>query len=80
MVYPNPFSDKLTIATDGQEGKQIITLTDIVGKTYFVKEYVASGQSEVELALTDLSLKAGMHLLKLQTEDGEMKVIKVIKK
>ncbi|MDO1451696.1 PA14 domain-containing protein [Rhodocytophaga aerolata] len=80
VVYPNPFSEKLTIATGGQEGKLIITLTDIVGKTYFVTEYVISNQPEVELVLTGLSLKAGLHLLKLQTEDGEIKVIKVVKK
>ncbi|MDO1450149.1 DUF5060 domain-containing protein [Rhodocytophaga aerolata] len=80
LVYPNPFSDKLTIATSGQEGKVTITLTDVVGKSYFVKEYVLTGQSEVELDLTGLSLKAGIHLLKLQTAEGETRVIKVIKK
>jgi hypothetical protein len=80
VVYPNPFSDKLTIATGGQQGKLIITLTDVVGKTYLVKEYVLSGQSEVELALPGLLMKAGIHLLKLQTEDGEIQVIKVVKK
>ncbi|MDO1447666.1 PA14 domain-containing protein [Rhodocytophaga aerolata] len=80
VVYPNPFSDKLTIATGEQEGKVTITLTDVVGKTYFVKEYVLSGQSEVELALTGLSLKAGMHLLKLQSENGKTQVIKLLKK
>jgi ELWxxDGT repeat protein len=79
VVYPNPFSDKLTISTKGQQGKVAISLTDVVGKTYFVKEYVVSGQSEVELALTGLSLKTGMHLLKLQAEDGKTQVIKVMK-
>jgi ELWxxDGT repeat protein len=78
-VYPNPFSDKLTIATGGQQGKVVITLTDVVGKQYLRKEYILSGQSEVEIDLAAVSLKAGLHLVKLQAEDGQTQVIKVMK-
>ncbi|MDO1447665.1 PA14 domain-containing protein [Rhodocytophaga aerolata] len=79
-AYPNPFSDKLTIATQGQQGKVIISLTDVVGKTYFIHDYSLSGQAELSLDFSALQLKAGMHLLKLQSEDGKIQVIKVVKK
>jgi ELWxxDGT repeat protein len=80
VAYPNPFSDKLTIATGGQQGKVVITLTDVVGKVYFVKEYVLSGQVEVVLDLSGIALSHGLHLVKLQAEDGQIQVIKVMKK
>ncbi len=79
-AYPNPFLDKLTIATQGQQGNVLITLTDVVGKNYFSHEYSLSGQSELTLDFSALQLKAGMHLLKLQSEDGKIQVMKVVKK
>ncbi len=79
-VYPNPFEDKLMITTQGQQGKVLITLTDVVGKVYFRKEYELSAQAEVELDFSALQLKVGMHLLKVQTEDGQTQVTKVMKR
>lgn len=80
VVYPNPFSDKLSLATNGQQGKVVVTLTDVVGKRYFLKEYYLSGQVEIDLDFSALPLKAGLHLLKLQTKEGKIRVIKVLKK
>ncbi len=79
-VYPNPFEDKLTIYTSGQQGKVVISLTDVVGKAYFRKEYELSSEREIELDFAALQLKAGIHLLRLQTEDGQTKVVKMVKK
>ncbi|MDO1450235.1 PA14 domain-containing protein [Rhodocytophaga aerolata] len=78
-VYPNPFTNRMRVATNGQQGKVLISLTDVVGKTYFVKEYILSGQSELELDLAGVALSHGLHLLKLQTQDGKTHVMKVIK-
>jgi hypothetical protein len=80
QVYPNPFEDKVTLATQGKQGSVLITLSDVVGKTYFRKEYELSAQAEVELDFSALQLKAGMHLLKVQTQDGQTQVIKVVKR
>lgn len=79
-VYPNPFEDKLTISTQGQLGKVVITLTDVVGRVYMEKSCQLSDQEEVSLDLSALPLKAGIHLLKLQTADGQTQVNKVVKK
>ncbi|MDO1446498.1 PA14 domain-containing protein [Rhodocytophaga aerolata] len=80
IVFPNPFSDKLSIATQRQQGKVRISLTDIVGKTYFSHEYQLAGQAELTIDFSALSLKPGMHLLKLQSEEGKIHVLKLIKK
>ncbi|MDO1446318.1 SBBP repeat-containing protein [Rhodocytophaga aerolata] len=79
-VYPNPFEDKLTIALDGLHGKIIVTLTDIVGKQYYQKEHqILEQQENLEINLSAFKVKAGVHLLRLHTEEGQSKVIKVIK-
>jgi uncharacterized delta-60 repeat protein len=78
-VYPNPFDSRVTIATNGWQGRVFISLTDVVGKTCFVQEYVLDGQREIELDLSSVTLSQGMHLLKVQTQDGKTQVIKVIK-
>jgi hypothetical protein len=78
-VYPNPFSDKLTIATNGQQGKVLISLMDMQGKTYVSQEYQLSGQTEITLDCSALQLKAGMHLLKLQFEEEKTQILKLVK-
>jgi hypothetical protein len=80
VVYPNPFTDKLTVATQGQQGNIRITLTDVLGKTYFSHEYSLFMQAEVTLDFSALALKTGMYLLKLQSANGTLHVVKLIKK
>lgn len=81
ILYPKPFEDKLTIFLGGSNGKLVVTLTDMVGKQYYQKEHqILEGQEKLEINLSALKLKAGIHLLKLQTDDGLNRVIKVLKK
>jgi uncharacterized repeat protein (TIGR03803 family) len=79
-VYPNPFENKVTLATSGMQGKVILTMTDVVGKQYFAKEYILSRQVEVEIEVSGVTMSPGIYLLKLQQEDGRIQIIKVIKK
>lgn len=78
-AYPNPFSDKLTIATSGQHGNILVTLTDLAGKVYTRKIYKLSDSSEITIDFTALQLKSGMYLLKLQNQAGQIEVSRVVK-
>jgi hypothetical protein len=81
IVYPNPFEDKVTIATDGVRGKVLVSLLDAVGKQYYQKEYqIAPEQRELDVDLSAVNLRAGLYLIKLQTDDGQSRMIKVFKK
>ncbi|MDO1451601.1 SBBP repeat-containing protein [Rhodocytophaga aerolata] len=80
-VYPNPFDNKLTLTVKDLEGKIRISLLDIVGKQYYQKEYqISLEQTELEIDFISINLKAGLHLLKLETETGQSKVFKVFKR
>lgn len=78
IIYPNPFSDKLTIETK-LRGKVSVWLYDLMGNTH----YQANHQLEIgelPLEFSDLSLKAGIYLIKLQAQDGTIQLSRVIKK
>jgi len=80
QAYPNPFTDKLTIALAGEKGKVLITLTDVVGKGHYSTTQEVAGGGELEIDLAAIPLKAGTYLIRLQTEDGRSRTVRVIKK
>lgn len=77
-VYPNPFSNNLTIGFTKNENKNVtIELIDLTGRMVFHNEY-KSLSSAFELDLTSLQLQNGSYFLKLKNESNAA-VIKVIR-
>jgi len=66
LVYPNPTSNKATIAINAVEVDELtITLTDIQGKEITtLHPTVNKGLNEVELNTSALNLNAGLYLVK----------------
>lgn len=71
VIYPNPFTDTITISGDIQ--LQSVSVYDASGK--IVKE-IKSSERTVSLH----NLNAGMYMIKLTMKDGTSKTIKSIKK
>jgi hypothetical protein len=65
-VYPNPASNKATIAVNAGEADELsITLTDIQGKVIStLNPIVRKGLNEIELNTSALNLNAGLYLVK----------------
>ena len=61
-IYPNPFSDFITIEYPGSEAA-VLEILSAHGKLVFKKEFDSSGSSNVNLS----SLPAGLYLVKLKT-------------
>lgn len=77
-IYPNPFSNNLSIGFTKNENQNVtIELIDLTGRMVFHKEY-KSLSSSFELDLTSLQLQNGCYFLKLKNETNAA-VIKVIR-
>jgi ELWxxDGT repeat protein len=72
QVYPNPFEDKLTLATS-QQGKLYISVVDNLGRT--VHQTSTQAGNELNLA----HLKTGVYMLKVAAQDGTTQVLRVVK-
>jgi uncharacterized delta-60 repeat protein len=80
VVYPNPFSDLLTLnlVPGNSEGKINVKLTTLTGKTVYKQELkVANGNQKFEFAVPS-QLASGMYLLRVQHQE-KLTVLKVIK-
>ena len=71
MVYPNPFSDVLTVNC---EAGNRITLTDALGNLVLLQEAETDGQQRLSTA----ELRAGMYILSVTGHSGSYssKVVK----
>lgn len=75
-VYPNSFTDKLTVTIGGQTGESVITIVDLLGRTaYQGTRTLTAGTAELSVP----QLKAGVYLLKLQTETGATQTLRIVK-
>ena len=72
-IYPNPGDGLFNIIFDNQEAKKI-TVSDISGKTVFIKESV---NENVQIDLTDFN--SGYYILKIETDKG-ITTSKIIKR
>nr|WP_294861183.1 T9SS-dependent M36 family metallopeptidase [uncultured Fluviicola sp.] len=66
QVYPNPSNGKLTVK-NSNSGIQQIELVDLSGKTVYTK---AVENDNYEIAIDISSLKKGLYLMKVQTQNG----------
>jgi hypothetical protein len=77
-VYPNPFEEEVTIQTNFR-GKVNIELIDLLGNMSYKATYQLQ-TNEIELELSQVPMKSGMYLVKLQGEDGTIQLIKIFKR
>ena len=75
-VYPNPFTDVLTLESDQRYQHVTVTMTNFAGQVMYHQQWDQGMQGKVSLNLPDVA--KGLYLLTIQTEVGE-RVIKVIK-
>jgi hypothetical protein len=74
-VFPNPFSDQLTVHFNSQTGSYSIFVMDLTGKEVLSQKQLSNGVHELNLG----SLSEGMYFL--QVRDGnEVKTCKIIKR
>ncbi len=66
LIYPNPFSDALTIKVNGVSEKRIIIIRDELGKIILENDY--SGTDEINLNLNKVS--AGIYFVSITSESG----------
>lgn len=74
-VWPNPFTDKIMISGDFN-GPVQLKLYSILGQELISKR--STGETELEVELTNLDLPAGIYFLETSTDKGS-KTIRLIK-
>jgi len=72
VVYPNPFSDKLTIVFNEDNGKYNIAIIDILGKEIRKFDFIGK-----ELAIPKDEMKSGIYFLKISGK-GAVFIQKII--
>jgi hypothetical protein len=73
-VYPNPMNNQLMIQLPTESTKVNVSFTDVLGK-----EVIAfSNLSGSQIAINDISLPAGVYMVKI-TADGNTQMTKVVK-
>ena len=74
IVYPNPAHSNLFINTD--ENTTTVSVTDIIGQTVIGEQKVTSQQTN---SIDISSLADGVYLVKVNSSDNQVKVIRFIK-
>jgi hypothetical protein len=77
-VFPNPFFEHLRIKTT-LTGSLRVGLYDLMGNSYYQQIHPLT-TGELQLDLSAIQLKTGLYLLKVQAENGESQLIKIVKK
>lgn len=72
-VYPNPFKNRITIAS--KTTVQKATITDVLGKTVLIETNTSEGITEINLE----TLSKGIYFLTLEGDSKQKKTIKLIK-
>ena len=74
VVCPNPFSTVLRISNYDLQGDTKFELVDVMGKV------VRSGKLlENETQIETTALTSGLYILRLETAEGQMKSVRVVK-
>jgi len=76
-VYPNPFSDKLTICNIPDSPKLSVCVFNTLGQKVYYKQIQTYGVITIEI---DNDLESGVYLLQLTTDNGLIAAKKLIKK
>lgn len=73
IIYPNPVKDKLTIAFNDNDKQVSLKLYDSKGIKLY--EEIVTGNSIIDMS----SYSSGLNILHVGSEEGELKVAKIIK-
>ncbi|WP_187269984.1 PA14 domain-containing protein [Pontibacter qinzhouensis] len=81
LIYPNPFSDQITISLPDSAGEiEHLMLYDLAGRVVFQNTgKITFTNSEVTLTLNSAKLGSGFYILRLQMENRKANVFKVQK-
>ncbi|QHT70335.1 T9SS type A sorting domain-containing protein [Rhodocytophaga rosea] len=78
-VFPNPFSDKISIQwLPTGKGKTTVSLQDALGNIYFHTQ-TSTPSSEYTIELAGRILKTGIYFIIITSEEGTRQVTKVLK-
>lgn len=79
-AFPNPVQGKLRVIFPNKyEGNAYLQIIDAIGKTYPIGNYkIASGGSNIEVNISDLSLKPGFYYLQVISETKPTEVVKLV--
>jgi hypothetical protein len=81
VVYPNPFSDKLSLRfTTQQAGTTAVLVHDLLGRTVLRSTTYYSTADEQQLPLNTAALRPGIYVLQLQVGDGALVTRKISKR
>jgi hypothetical protein len=81
-AYPVPFDDRITLTiTEKIKGNVSITFIGVDGRGFFQKAgYDLSDGGVIELDLADSNIPRGLHILRIQSDGGFSRTIRVAKK
>ncbi len=81
-VYPNPASGPFTVVLpELPEGAQAqLWITDLMGRSLDLSQYVGDGQQQIELNRRALNLPAGVYILNTRTEGEKVHAARIILK
>jgi hypothetical protein len=69
-IYPNPVHDQLNVVLgDGVRGAAIVTVYDLTGRQVYASRQELSGNT-LSVRLPDASVTTGLHMLRVETENG----------
>ncbi len=73
-LFPNPATEETILSFDGIPGKYAVEVFDILGKSIFAKQ---SDQEQLTLQLNNIV--AGVYFVKIQSEEGIQKTLRLVK-
>lgn len=80
QVYPNPFTDVLYLETVPDNGELLITISDVLGKTYYQQRIQPSKtRTSHDLSLATNGLTPGIYFLLVNDTHGKRKTYRLIK-
>ncbi|MDO1450478.1 T9SS type A sorting domain-containing protein [Rhodocytophaga aerolata] len=76
--YPNPFSDKFSLAMHGWQGNVFVVLQDLTGNVYYRCEQQIES-SLLPIDVSSVELRKGFYLLTIIDEHGKSSTLKLLK-
>jgi hypothetical protein len=79
-VYPNPFTDHVTIAVEAQKEISQVALLTANGTSVYSEMEVKQAGFEHYVDLSNARLTSGMYYMKVKFRDGSNKTVKLLRK
>lgn len=75
-AFPSPFTHQLTLQVGQSSGKAVVTVADMLGRSLYQQRHQPQG-GQVTLNLPQL--KAGVYVVRVQTDSGTSRTLRVVK-